>query len=101
VTKTARELLKRALALSHEDRDAIVKELNISLDEDEDADPAEIERAWATEIERRLRDLDEGRVKTIPAEKAFEEARAMLDARRKSRASSTPTARRAKKRRAR
>lgn len=76
MTEATRELLKRALKLSHKERDALVRELIISLDEDEDADPAEIERAWSKEIARRLRDLDAGRTKTIPAEEVFTKLRA-------------------------
>jgi len=35
---------------------------------------------WEAEIERRLVDLDSGRVKTIPAEKVLAEMRAMIQA---------------------
>ena len=76
VTDATREVLKRVLSLSHKERDALVRELIISLDEDEDADPAEIERAWSREIARRLRDFDAGRMKAIPADKVIAELRA-------------------------
>ena len=76
VTEATRDLLRRALKLSHKERDALVRELIISLDEDEDADPAEIERAWSKEIARRLRDFDAGRTKAIPVEKVLADLRA-------------------------
>jgi putative addiction module component (TIGR02574 family) len=76
VTEATRDLLKRALKLSHKERDALVRELIISLDEDEDAHPAEIERAWSKEISRRLRGFDAGRTKAIPVEKVLADLRA-------------------------
>jgi len=45
---------------------------------DDYADP-EVEAAWRGEIERRLREYDEGKVKGIPSEEVFREARKRLD----------------------
>ena len=48
------DLLAQALKLSAEDRARMVRELAKSLDDDGE-NPADVERAWATEIERRAR----------------------------------------------
>lgn len=48
------DLLREALALSVEERADIAAELLASLDEAKD-DPAQVEMAWAAEIERRAR----------------------------------------------
>ena len=44
-----------------------------SLDED-----AEIEEAWALEVERRIAEIESGRVQMIPAAEAIAKARASL-----------------------
>lgn len=60
------KVLQEALALPREDRARVLEALQDSLDPDE-----ERERAWATEVERRLKNLDEGRTRAIPAEEVF------------------------------
>lgn len=61
--RDAAEILKEALALRTEARAALAGSLLDSLDTavDEDA-----EAAWATEVNRRVTELDDGTVKTIP-----------------------------------
>jgi putative addiction module component (TIGR02574 family) len=54
MTQRAQELLREALALPVEERADIAAELLASLDEPAE-DPAEVEAAWAAEIERRAR----------------------------------------------
>ena len=49
----ARDLLAEALGLPPAERGRIVRELILSLDHDEAEDPAEVERAWAAELEHR------------------------------------------------
>jgi len=44
--------------------------------------PEEVEKAWAEEIHRRVRDVREGLVKLVPADKVMREARKRLRARR-------------------
>ena len=58
-----RELIEAALRLPPEARAALAGALIESLDQkiDEDA-----EALWATEIERRQRELDQGQVRAIP-----------------------------------
>lgn len=58
-------VLAAALRLPEEARAAVAAELIRSLDEPEEP-PEEVEAAWADEIQRRLADVDAGRVKPIP-----------------------------------
>lgn len=50
--------------------------LIVSLDEDADEAPAEVERAWEAEIRRRVVELEAGTAELIPAEQVFAELRA-------------------------
>jgi putative addiction module component (TIGR02574 family) len=63
MTRDAATLLKEALALSAEDRAALAEALLASLGDDVTHAP---EGAWATEIERRITELEAGTVSTIP-----------------------------------
>ena len=56
-------LLKEALKLPPELRAALAGSLLDSLDQEVDEDA---EAAWHAEIDRRLRELDSGKVKTVP-----------------------------------
>jgi len=62
VKREAAEILKDALALPTEARAALAGSLE-SLDTEVDEDA---EAAWATEVNRRVAELDSGAVKTIP-----------------------------------
>jgi putative addiction module component (TIGR02574 family) len=60
--RDAEEILKDALTLPSDARAALAAALIQSLDgEDEDA-----EAAWATEVQRRVAELDAGEVSTVP-----------------------------------
>lgn len=72
----AQQILQTALALPHDDRVEIAESLILSLD---DESAAEIEAAWATEIQRRLESIDRGEVKMIPMEEVNREMRKRLD----------------------
>ena len=61
--REAAEILKEALALPTEARAALAVSLLDSLDTDVDEDA---ESAWASEVNRRVAELDNGAVKTIP-----------------------------------
>ena len=63
MTRDAAEILKEALALPTEARAALAGSLLDSLDTEVDEDA---EAAWATEVNRRLAELDSGVVKTLP-----------------------------------
>jgi putative addiction module component (TIGR02574 family) len=81
VNARTRKVLAEALELSPEDRALVAAELEASLEGEASPEQAEaIEKAWADEIERRARDVDEGRVKTIPAAEVYRELRDRLRA---------------------
>jgi putative addiction module component (TIGR02574 family) len=75
MTAEVSELLKKALALPPEAR----AELADSLLESLDAEPADegVEAAWSVEIQRRIEEIDSGKVQMIP----YEEVRRRLAAR--------------------
>ena len=80
MTDATRELLHIALRLPPEERERLAQALYASLEPDEgDEDPEAVEAAWREEIKRRLRDIDEGRVKPVPVEDALARARQRLD----------------------
>ena len=60
--RDAAEILKEALALPTEARAALAGSLLDSLDTDVDEDT----EPWATEVNRRVAELDSGAVKTVP-----------------------------------
>ncbi len=70
MTARVKRVLDDALKLSEKDRAEVAAKLIDSLDaEDED----EIEAAWAAEIQKRVDELDQGKVKAIPWSKAWKE----------------------------
>lgn len=71
------DLKKEALKLPSEDRAELAYRLIRSLDEDEESD-GEHERLWREEIQRRYRELKEGKAELIPAEEVFAAIRASL-----------------------
>jgi putative addiction module component (TIGR02574 family) len=62
-----------ALKLTSGERAAFAQLLLASLDED-----AEIEEAWAAEVERRIADVESGAVQVIPISEALAQVRAAL-----------------------
>lgn len=74
MTSRAQELLREALTLRPEDRADVAAELLASLD-DANADTADVEAAWAAEIERRARRVLTGESAGIP----WEEVRRRAD----------------------
>lgn len=71
MTPTAK-LTEHLLSLPCEDRIRIVESLLESLSAPADAD---IEKAWSTEVERRIDELDSGTTQLIPGEEVFTEIR--------------------------
>jgi putative addiction module component (TIGR02574 family) len=61
------EILKQALALPSKDRAALADSLLESLDQEVDEDA---EQAWHAEIQKRLREIEDGTVEMIPWEEA-------------------------------
>ena len=64
----AQELLREALALPLEERADVAAQLLASLDDAAADDPAEVEAAWAVEIERRARRVIAGETTGVPWE---------------------------------
>lgn len=62
-----------ALKLSPEERALLADHLLASL-----GAQAEVEEAWAAEVERRLSEVESGRVTLVPAEQAIKRARQAL-----------------------
>lgn len=75
------KVLEEALTLAPEERADLAATLIDSLDETEEA---AVDEAWALEIQRRLREVDSGAVKTIPWSEARKRILALRDARTRS-----------------
>ncbi len=69
------EIEAKIRSLSFEDKAELLKALIGELDGPADAD---VERAWLVEAQRRHREIIEGKVQPIPAERVFENLRARL-----------------------
>ncbi len=69
-------VIEQAMKLSVEERAEVVARLQANLEAEEPVDPS-WEAAWAAEIDRRITDIREGRVKLVDAADVFTEARAI------------------------
>ena len=69
------EIEEEALKLTPDARVKLAHDLVRSL---EAVDPAELERLWLDEAERRGDEMDEGRVQSIPGREVFERIRKRL-----------------------
>jgi putative addiction module component (TIGR02574 family) len=69
---------EQALRLSVHDRARLAHRLLESLDEAGAEDPAEVERAWKEEIERRIAGFNAGGIELVPSDDVLREARAKL-----------------------
>jgi len=74
MSRRVHDLYREAVELTESERAELAGLLLESLQTEPDPD---VEAAWAEEIERRVRDIDEGRVQTIP----WEQVRAELHTR--------------------
>jgi putative addiction module component (TIGR02574 family) len=70
-----KEIEEEALRLSSHERALLAEHLIGSLEPD---DEPEAERYWIEEAERRYQEYKAGKVKTIPAEQVFKDARMKL-----------------------
>lgn len=59
-----KEIVEAALQLPPEQREEVINDLWASLEGD-------LGDEWEDEIQRRVKDVDDGRVKTLPAEEVF------------------------------
>ena len=82
MTSRAQELLREALTLPIAERADVAAELLASLDATETDNPAEVEAAWASEIERRARRVMAGESAGIPWSDVRQRAEAELRNRR-------------------
>ena len=78
MTSRAEELLREALTLPIAERADVAAELLASLDAAEADNAAEVEAAWAAEIERRARRVIAGESAGIPWEDVRQRAEAEL-----------------------
>ena len=69
------EIEAKIRALSLEDKTELIRSLISELDGPADAD---VESAWLVEAQRRHREIVEGKVKPIPAQRVFQNLRARL-----------------------
>ncbi len=69
MARPLREIRDEVHSLADEDKQVLLRELIVELDESYDEDA---EKAWLDEAHRRLREIDEGVVKPIPAKDVFE-----------------------------
>ena len=70
-----KELTEEALRLPPEERVVLAESLLLTIDEEHDRI---VDEAIMAELERRLQDFREGKVKGIPAEEAFRRIREQL-----------------------
>ena len=76
MTQEAQELLRKALSLPENERAELAGNLISSLDTTVDED---VDAAWQLEVERRRRDLQSGKVKTVPWDEVREKGRSLLN----------------------
>ncbi|MDJ0927894.1 MAG: addiction module protein [Gammaproteobacteria bacterium] len=77
MARKAADVYRDALALSEEEREELLRLLTMQADDGWGS--PEIKQAWMEEIARREKLYAEGKMKTIPAEQVFAEARRLLD----------------------
>jgi putative addiction module component (TIGR02574 family) len=65
------EIVNAALALPIEERAKLAKQILVSLETSQ----AQIDEAWRDEIERRIREIDQGEVELLPGEEVLKELR--------------------------
>ena len=75
MARTLREIERDIRALSAHERARLLKALISDLDAPADPDA---ERAWMTEAERRLAEIESGAVETVPGSEVLKEARSRL-----------------------
>lgn len=77
---TRDEILRAALDLPPKERIAVARELakSVPFSEGEDLPEAEWNALWGEEALRRLRQIEDGTVKTIPGDEVMARARAIV-----------------------
>ena len=64
------------MELPERERAEIARDILETLDDEQVNE--DVEQAWAQEVARRIRDLDQGKASTMPASEAFARARSRL-----------------------
>ena len=78
-TVTREEIIQAAKALPPNERLDVAREIALSAEKEGVEIPeAEWDELWADEAERRLREVEEGKVQMIPGEKVMARVRAIL-----------------------
>ena len=72
------ELEAEIAQLSMEDKERLISLLIRSLEAEVEEDPQIVEAAWQQEVERRSRQIEEGKVKLVPADEALARIRNSL-----------------------
>jgi len=75
MTDLAQKFADEALLLPREDRAALVEQLLQSLNV---PTQKEIDRLWASETEKRVREYEEGKIKAIDGEQVFKEIKSNI-----------------------
>jgi putative addiction module component (TIGR02574 family) len=76
---TRSEIIQAAKALPLDERLSVAREIVLSAESDgADLSDAEWNAAWADEADRRLLEIEEGRVKEIPGEEVMARVRAIV-----------------------
>jgi len=76
MTTAALEIARKALELSEEDRQYVIDVLNKSFSRE--VDP-HVEEAWRVEFERRIKEVDGGKVELLPADSLIEDMGRWID----------------------
>ena len=78
VNVRAKKIRDEALELPTKARAKLAHDLLVSLEDEPLESPENVEKAWAAEIDRRIKDVKEGRAKLIPADEVLRRVRASL-----------------------
>ncbi len=78
VNARAKKLREEVLELPKKARAKLAHDLILSLEDEPLENQEDVDKAWAEEIQRRVRDVVEGRVKLIPMDQAMRQVRASL-----------------------
>jgi putative addiction module component (TIGR02574 family) len=79
MSAAAKEIVQAALKLDPQVRAEVAQEILESI---EASSYGELSPAWEEELDRRVREIEEGRVQLVPAEQVFAEIEASLRTRR-------------------
>ncbi len=79
MTTKGQEALNTVLKLDPQERASIAAQLLASLeDEAEELEPGEWDRIWSAEIERRVEEIDSGKVKSISGDVVRDRVRTII-----------------------